>query len=240
MVLSWSHQIQFGTHGFCSFSLPQHKPTPGPNRVTELSCRRWKHITILRMVIIDIIVIIVIIVYVSVLLRLLRLLSLWRLWKLFRLLTLLHFFRLVGINWFASCIRARPRKSDSVRNSDSEYPASGKTAGCTSWWHRDNPTPPAPPPSGGAWRPQAGFRRWMPYVVFQYVGIGMVPWYVMKLGGLSARLSCNMEKGSMWTRLQSTIFGALSSPLWWVKANSIWFFQQCSVLSRSLPSMRVS
>jgi hypothetical protein len=87
--------------------------------------------TILRMVIIDIIVIIVIIVYVSVLLKLLSLLSLWRLLKLLRLLTLLHLFRLVGIDWFASCIRTRPQKSDSVRNSDPEYP--GKTAGCTSW-----------------------------------------------------------------------------------------------------------
>jgi len=97
-----------------------------------------------------------------------------------------------------------------------------------------------PPLSGGAWRPQAGFWRWMPYVVCQFVGIGMVPWYVMKLGGPSARLSCHMEKGSMWQCLQSTIFGALSSPHWWVKANSSWFFQQCRALSRGLPSMRVS
>ena len=179
----------------------------------------------------------------SVLLRLLQLLSLWRLLKLFRLLTLLHLFRFVGINWFASCIRAQPQKSDhdSVRNTDSEFP--GKTAGCTGWWQGDNSTPPAPPLSGRTWRPQAGFWRWMPYVVCQFVGIGMVSWYVMKLGGpsASARLSCHMEKGSMWRWqcLQSTIFGALSSPLWWVKANSSWFFQQCRVLSRRLPSMRV-
>jgi hypothetical protein len=51
----------------CSFSLPQHKPTPGPNRLTVLSCRRWKHMTILRMVIMDIIVIIVIIAFIFVL-----------------------------------------------------------------------------------------------------------------------------------------------------------------------------
>jgi hypothetical protein len=105
---------------------------------------------------------------------------------------------------------------------------------------RDNPTPPVPPLSGDAWRLQAGFWRWMQYVVCQFVGNGLVPWYVMKLGGLSARLLCHMEKGSMWTLLQSTIWGALSSPLWWVKANSSWFFQQCSGLSRCLPSMRVS
>jgi hypothetical protein len=37
------------------------------------------------------------------------------------------------------------------------------------------PTPPAPPIFGRASRPQAGFWRWMPYVVCQFVGIGMVP-----------------------------------------------------------------
>ncbi len=40
----------------------------------------------------------------------------------FRLLTLLNLFRFVGINWFASCIRVQPQKSDSVLNTDSEYP----------------------------------------------------------------------------------------------------------------------
>ncbi len=69
MVLSWLRQIQFGTHRFCSFSLPPHKPTRGPNRLTVLSCRRWKHMTILRRVIIDIIVIVVIIVCIFVILN---------------------------------------------------------------------------------------------------------------------------------------------------------------------------
>ncbi len=112
MVLSWSRQIQFGTHGFCSFSLPPHKPTPGPNRLTVLSCRRWKHMTILRMVITDIIDIIVIIVNICVLLRWLRLFWLWRLLWLLGLFSLLLLF-MVGINWFASCIRARPQEPDS-------------------------------------------------------------------------------------------------------------------------------
>jgi hypothetical protein len=65
MVLSWSRQFQFGTQGIRSFSLPLPKPTQGPNRLTLLSCGRRKHMTILRMVIIDIIVIIVIIVCIS-------------------------------------------------------------------------------------------------------------------------------------------------------------------------------
>jgi hypothetical protein len=86
----------------CSFSLPPHKPTPGPNRLTVLSCRRWKQMMILTMVIIDIIAITVIFVNISALLRLFSLLSIWGLLKLFRLFTLLHLFRLVGIDWFAS------------------------------------------------------------------------------------------------------------------------------------------
>ncbi len=83
MVLSWSQQIHFGTHGFCCLSLPPHKPTQGPNRLTLLWCWRWKHMMILRMVIIDFIVITVIIVNISVLLTrsLLWLLWLWRLLK---------------------------------------------------------------------------------------------------------------------------------------------------------------
>jgi hypothetical protein len=51
-------QIQFGMHGFYSFSLPHHKPTPGPKRLNVHSCQRWKHTTTLNMVIIVIIVLI--------------------------------------------------------------------------------------------------------------------------------------------------------------------------------------
>ena len=51
-------QIQFGMHGFYSFSLPHHKPTPGPKRLNVHSCQGWKHKTTLNMVIIGIIVLI--------------------------------------------------------------------------------------------------------------------------------------------------------------------------------------
>jgi hypothetical protein len=53
----------------CSFSQPHQKPTPGPKRLTVHSCQRWKHTTILKMVIIVIIVLVVIIV-ISVLIEL--------------------------------------------------------------------------------------------------------------------------------------------------------------------------
>jgi hypothetical protein len=55
MQPSWCRQIQFGMHGFCSYSQPHHKPTPDPKRLTVHSCQCWKHMTILKMVIIVII-----------------------------------------------------------------------------------------------------------------------------------------------------------------------------------------
>ncbi len=62
----------------------------------------------------------------------------------------------------------------------------------------------------------------MPDVVCQFVGIGMVPWYMMKRGGQFERLLCDMEKSSMWTTWsQSTMLEALSSPLWWTYANLV-------------------
>ncbi len=65
MEPSWCRQIQFGMHGFFSFSLPHHKPTPGPKRLNVNSCQRWKHTTTLNMVIIVIIVLIDIILFIG-------------------------------------------------------------------------------------------------------------------------------------------------------------------------------
>ncbi len=70
-------------------------------------------------------------------------------------------------------------ETGSARHTNSEYP--WKTACSTSRRYGDNSIPPAQPLSLGAMRQQAGFWRWMPDVVCQLVGIGMVPWYVMKL-----------------------------------------------------------
>jgi hypothetical protein len=48
-----------GMLGVCSFFQPQHKPMQAPKRLIVPSCLRWKHMTILRMVIIDIIIAII-------------------------------------------------------------------------------------------------------------------------------------------------------------------------------------
>ena len=63
MEPSWSRQIQFGMQGSCSFSLPHRKPTPGRERLTVHSCRRWKHMTILKTAI-NVIIVIVVIIYI--------------------------------------------------------------------------------------------------------------------------------------------------------------------------------
>jgi hypothetical protein len=52
--------------GFASCSQPPHKPTPGPRRLIVPSCRRWKHMTILRMVIIVIIALFAIISIITI------------------------------------------------------------------------------------------------------------------------------------------------------------------------------
>ena len=185
----WSHQTLFGMLGFCSSFLSQPKPTRAPRRLIVLSCRRWKHTTILIMVIIDFIAIMSIldiIVFkcdrpsldpvlfppdifrqlydINVSLLLLRLLS---------LLILFELFRMARICWFLDFVRARLQETGSVRHTYSEYP--GKTASCTRRRHGDNSTPPAQPLSWRAWRLQAGCWRWMPDVVCQLVGIWMVP-----------------------------------------------------------------
>ncbi len=51
--------------GLLLFSASAQTDTRSKSFLTVLLCRRWKHMTILRMVIIHIIVIIVIIVYIS-------------------------------------------------------------------------------------------------------------------------------------------------------------------------------
>ncbi len=109
--------------------------------------------------------------------------------RLLSLLILFKLFRIARICWFSDFVRARLQETGYVRHTYSEYP--GKTASCTRRRHGVNSTPPAQPLSWRARRPQAGCWRWMPDVVCQLVGIGMVPWYasVMKWGRVS---SCSM------------------------------------------------
>ena len=104
--------------------------------------------------------------------------------------------RMVGICWISGGIRAWLQETCPVRHSHSEYP--GQTSCGTCRWYWNYSAPHAQHLSGRSRRPQAGRRRWMPDVVCQLVGIGMVPWYVMKRGGQFERLLCDM--GSMWSR----------------------------------------
>ena len=90
--------------------------------------------------------------------------------------------RMVGVCWISSGIRAWLQETCLVRHSYSEY--SGQTSCGTCRWHWNCSAPHAKHLSGRSRRPQAGRRRWMPDVVRQLVGIGMVPWHVINLTGL--------------------------------------------------------
>jgi hypothetical protein len=168
MEHSWCRQIQFGMQGFCSFSLPHRKPTPVWKRLSVHSCRRWKHMTILRMVVVSIISLI---------------LFMWII-----LLYLLKHFRLAGICRFLGPVQARPQETYSLCHSHLNYP--GKTAGRSCRWHRNHSAPPAQSFRGSARWPPGGVWGRMQDVVCQLVGIGLVPRYVMKAIGLEGTMGC--------------------------------------------------
>ena len=100
---------------------------------------------------------------------------------------------MVGVCWIACGIRAWLKQSDPVRRSHLEYPGQTSLGACR--WHRYYPAQHAQRLFGRSRRPEAGRRRWMPDVVRQLVGIGMVPWPVIKLTGLQRAKS---EMGSVW------------------------------------------
>ena len=90
--------------------------------------------------------------------------------------------RMVGVCWIACGIRAWLQKTYPVHRSHSEYPGQTSLGACR--WHRYYPAQQAQRLFGRSRRSQAGRRRWMPDVVRQLMGIGMVPWPVINLTGL--------------------------------------------------------
>ncbi len=127
---------------YCSCSQPLLKQTLGPSPSTVHLCRRWKHTTILKMVIIYIL-------YVLCLLYL-----------------LFCFGRMVEVDWISDCIGAWPRKASTLCHPWRAYP--GKTSSCASWWYRpgNDSAPPAQLVSRRTWRQQAWcWRRLAMYAV---------------------------------------------------------------------------
>ena len=90
--------------------------------------------------------------------------------------------RMVGFRWISSGIRAWLQETCPVRHSHSKHP--GQTSCGTCWRHWNYSPPHAQRLCERSWRPQAGCKRWMPDVVRQLVGTGMVPWHVINLTGL--------------------------------------------------------
>ncbi len=101
--------------------------------------------------------------------------------------------RMVGVCWIACGIRAWLQKTYPVRRSHSEYPGQTYLFACR--WHWYYPAQHVQRLSGRSWRPEAGRRRWMLDVVQvrQLVGVGMVPWPVIKLTGLPIRSEVSFQ-----------------------------------------------
>ncbi len=97
----------------------------------------------------------------------------YQLLSLLSSLILFELFRMARIGWFSDFVQAGLQETESVRHTDTEYPE--ETASCTRLRHGADSTLPAQLLSWRARRSQAGCRQWMPDVVCQLVGIGMVP-----------------------------------------------------------------
>jgi hypothetical protein len=125
----------------------------------------------------------------------------WQWWQLFALfiLIVISFLillsRMVEFGWISDSIWARPQEANSLRHPNPKY--HGKTLCCPGrrYWDYSSLSEHSLP--WGTWRLQAGFRRWLYYVVCQLVGYGMVLchlWYVMKSDWCAAQ--SNLAKGA--------------------------------------------
>ncbi len=157
----------------CSPLLLWQTLDPSPSIVP--SFQPWKHMMILKMVIVSIIHIIPIIAITCIY------------WHYDSYAYYINYCwliscRMVGVCWIACGIGAWLQKTYPVRPSHSEYPGQTSFGACR--WHRYYPTQHAQRLFGCSRRPEAGRSRWMPDVIRHLVGIGMVPWPVLKLTGL--------------------------------------------------------
>ena len=185
MELSSCRQIPSGMLASCSCSLLPLWPTLDPSPLIAPSFQPWKHMMILKMVIIRIIHVISIKIYYAYYAYYCNYCN-YCLWL---------FCRMVGVCWIPGAIRAWLQETYPVCRSHSEYPGQTSSRTCRGHWHYS--APHAQHLFGRSRRPQAGRGRWMQDVVRQLVGIGMVTWHVINLTGLQRKMPC-MEKGSMW------------------------------------------
>ncbi len=79
--------------------------------------------------------------------------------------------RMVEFGWISDSIWARPQEADSLRHPNPKY--RWETLCCPGRRYRDYFAPSVHSLPGRTWRPQAGFRRWLYYVVCQLVAIMM-------------------------------------------------------------------
>jgi hypothetical protein len=178
LEISLCRQSQSDMLVYCSCSLPLLWPTLDPSPSIVPSYQPWKHMTILKMVVIIHIIHIILIISIIC--------STWHnnnyaYYSFYCNYCWLLSCRMVEICWISGGILAWLQETYPVRRSHSEYP--GQTSFGTCWWHWNYSAPNAQRLSWRALRPQAGRRRWVPDVVRQLVGIGMVLWHVINLTG---------------------------------------------------------
>ena len=146
--------------------------------------------------------------------------------------------RMSGVCWIACGIRAWLQETYPVRRSHSEYPGQTSLGACR--WHRHYPAQHAQRLFGRSRRSQAGRRRWMPDVVRQLMGIGMVPWPVINLTELQPeRAMPSCKCGSLRTLDENTVFGPCYRLLWLSSDNSNRFSRQCIGRINIWPNMRL-
>ena len=140
--------------------------------------------------------------------------------------------RMVGVCWISSGIRAWLQETCLVRHSHSGYPGQTFIGACRG--HRYYSAPHAKHLFGRSRRPQAGRRRWMPNVVRQFVGIGMVPWHVINLTGFKRAKPRRKVPCEPW---HNTMFGPCYRLLWLSSDDSTWFSRQWPVKINSRPNI---
>ena len=205
MELSLCRQSQYGMLVYCSCSLLLQWPTLDPRLSIVPSYQPWKHMMILNMVIICIIHIITLIAVIAIKLCY----DNYSYYCNHDYCWMVLSCRMVGVCWISCGIRAWLQETYPVCRPHSEYTGQTFLGACRGHWYYSAPL--AQHLCGRSRGSQTRCRRWMPDVVRQLVGIGMVPWPVMNLTGLQRanpqveRFHVNTTHRHVWAMLPSAL-----------------------------------
>ena len=182
---------------YCSCSQPLLRQTLGPSPSTVHLCQRWKHTTILKMVVIWFICII----------RIIRIIRHTCIKRIKCIKCIIRYIRIMYIILIISFrqdgwSRLDPRLYTSLTTENQSCMSSMLSISCENfllcqWGHRHDSAPSAQSIFSRTWRPQAGCWRWMQDVVRQFVSNGVVPWHVMN-GRCRSESACVSHLAPFW------------------------------------------